>query len=106
LGSSTSLPAGILTDCKTADGQGLTSMMVNVTLLSSQCDAALMSALLPVVQQAVADAAGSNSDESSYSVTAGGCSMRLRVSCHNKQLHATLLCVYVERCVLLSVMPL
>jgi hypothetical protein len=88
LGSSTSLPAGTLADCKTADGQGLTSMMVNVTLLSTQCDAALMAALLPVVQQAVADAAGSSSGESSYEVTAGGCSMRIRLSRHNKQMLA------------------
>jgi hypothetical protein len=57
-------------------------MTINVTLLSTACDAAVMSALLPVVQQAVADAAGSG-DESSYSVTAGGCSMRIRVSRHN-----------------------
>ncbi|WIA37942.1 hypothetical protein OEZ86_001319 [Tetradesmus obliquus] len=78
LGSSSSKVAATLPDCKTADGQGITSLLATVTLLSP-CNISLAAALLPVVEDAVADAAG-NSSDAEYDVAAGGCTMRVRVA--------------------------
>uniref|UniRef100_A0A383WBR6 Laminin EGF-like domain-containing protein n=1 Tax=Tetradesmus obliquus TaxID=3088 RepID=A0A383WBR6_TETOB len=78
LGSSSSKVTATLADCKTADGQGIVSMLATVTLLSP-CNASLAAALLPVVEHAVADAAGNNSD-AEYDMAAGGCAMRVRAA--------------------------
>jgi hypothetical protein len=77
LGSSSSKPAGKLADCKTADGQSVASMLVNVALLST-CNSSLASALLTAVEDVVAEAVGDNS-KAQYDVAAAGCSVRFRV---------------------------
>jgi hypothetical protein len=77
LGSSTSKPAATLADCKTADGQGVVKMLVNVTLLS-KCNETFVGALLPVVEQVVAELAGS-SNGVAFDVKAGSCATRIRV---------------------------